>query len=660
MAINPLLLNVKPISEITTVNNPTDGHLLFYDGSDELKKVDIIEFQSLIGGIAKPLAIADATPTTAGWYKPTTSGTYANAGGLVAQKGYDTLFYFDGTTWSLITVDMPTPITNNYTIENTYNIDPDQIVPSEAMYNSGTIAGDVIKRISVHSKNELTYKEVTVNENGIAISDADLTDDRYFIKENGKYYVQILPALIDVRNLGMLPGQNCGAIFQRMINRLKDVGASFFFPAADEDYIFEQQIVFPKTVINNTPTQKPFTIKGSGSYWNGKSIGNNGRKGSCIQLAYNGNGNYLDAKIISYGLGKITIEDITFEDNSGDNTPFFYGVYTTWSVRKCAFLGSKNGLECDQDVFILGGTNESEVGDIPNGGFQGYGTIIADNYFNKIRRGIVGQNYFNGNIIQNNTFWFGCGNSNGGAIEFRSDSIQTCTGNLIIGNLVEMIYYNNFFVGEQANNNSFIANNLFDTETHTTSYYDFTDSSYNLIINGWHTDNTDLITGIKEQTVISGHQGQISHIPKIETDGIMLYANDIVSESAQMGFRDSNIKILQRYYKSTKELHILRINQDGSEEVFQIIKDYNDGYYSFILQGENPRLDSKIDKPMKLRSGIGQELFLGDLGGKGITILNGVMMLQPQADGYNNSIFIDSIDGKLKFKDSSGTVNLLY
>ena len=106
MAINPLLLNVKPISEITTVDNPTKGHLLFYDGSDELKKVDIIKFQSLIGGIAKPLAIADATPTTAGWYKPTTSGTYANAGGLVAQVGYDTLFYFDGTTWSLVAVDM--------------------------------------------------------------------------------------------------------------------------------------------------------------------------------------------------------------------------------------------------------------------------------------------------------------------------------------------------------------------------------------------------------------------------------------------------------------------------------------------------------------------------------------------------------------------------
>ena len=44
MAINPLLLNVKPISEITTVNNPIEGHLLFYDGSDELKKTNVSDF----------------------------------------------------------------------------------------------------------------------------------------------------------------------------------------------------------------------------------------------------------------------------------------------------------------------------------------------------------------------------------------------------------------------------------------------------------------------------------------------------------------------------------------------------------------------------------------------------------------------------------------
>lgn len=64
-----------------------------------------------------PLAPTDATPTKAGWYKPTVSGTYANAGGLVVQDGYYTLFYFDGTTWSKTEVQMPQASQNiaNYT-----------------------------------------------------------------------------------------------------------------------------------------------------------------------------------------------------------------------------------------------------------------------------------------------------------------------------------------------------------------------------------------------------------------------------------------------------------------------------------------------------------------------------------------------------------------
>ena len=39
MAINPLLLNVKPISEITTVNNPTEGHLLFVPKQDQIENL---------------------------------------------------------------------------------------------------------------------------------------------------------------------------------------------------------------------------------------------------------------------------------------------------------------------------------------------------------------------------------------------------------------------------------------------------------------------------------------------------------------------------------------------------------------------------------------------------------------------------------------------
>ena len=80
MAINPLLLNVKPISEITTVNNPTEGHLLFYDGSDELKKTNVSDFYNAMQSAYLGIATTTTTPPATGayWYRVDTAGTYTN------------------------------------------------------------------------------------------------------------------------------------------------------------------------------------------------------------------------------------------------------------------------------------------------------------------------------------------------------------------------------------------------------------------------------------------------------------------------------------------------------------------------------------------------------------------------------------------------------
>lgn len=58
-------------------------------------------------GTAKPLSPTDDAPVVAGWYKPVVSspspGTnYPNAGNLKAISGTDTLFFFDGTTWTKV------------------------------------------------------------------------------------------------------------------------------------------------------------------------------------------------------------------------------------------------------------------------------------------------------------------------------------------------------------------------------------------------------------------------------------------------------------------------------------------------------------------------------------------------------------------------------
>lgn len=68
----------------------------------------------------KTLSTTDPTPTTVGWYKPTVLGTYANAGNLVVQSGYDTLFYRDEVgNWSKVEVELSSIIDGSVSVEKT-------------------------------------------------------------------------------------------------------------------------------------------------------------------------------------------------------------------------------------------------------------------------------------------------------------------------------------------------------------------------------------------------------------------------------------------------------------------------------------------------------------------------------------------------------------
>lgn len=360
MAINPLLLNVKPISEITTVNNPTNGHLLFYDGSDELKKVDIIEFQSLIGGIAKPLAIADATPTTEGWYKPTTSGTYANAGGLVAQVGYDTLFYFDGTTWSKVEVDLPQQIVNNYITENTYNLDPNQIVPSEALYNDDTLAGDIIKRVDINTGEDVNYRETTTWHDGSVMTDAKV-DGVIYKKVGTKYFELQYDSILNVRWFGA-KGDGITDDTESFTKAL-NAGKSIFIPAG-------RYLVGKLKIPMKFKGQKIFGV--GYNHWNSND-------GTVLQA--------IDTEIFSFenGADWIKISDLRLEgdynSDYGFNAEFGaniildnLGVYNfneigiksrqgLWRISNCFIARNKIGLELYSDSSVS--NSEFTGGEIP-------------------------------------------------------------------------------------------------------------------------------------------------------------------------------------------------------------------------------------------------------------------------------------------------------
>ena len=60
----------------------------------------------LVSGLRGELAISDAAPTAQGLYILSDVGTYTNLGGIVTTAGKVNYAYFDGTTWSLVSVDV--------------------------------------------------------------------------------------------------------------------------------------------------------------------------------------------------------------------------------------------------------------------------------------------------------------------------------------------------------------------------------------------------------------------------------------------------------------------------------------------------------------------------------------------------------------------------
>lgn len=137
-------------------------------------------------GVLSPTSPA---PTDKGKYLLSSAGTYTNLGGLVTTADKLNYAYFNGSTWSLIAADLPQPIVNNYVNNNTYNLDPNQIVPSEALYNNPeeTLAGDIIKRVDINTGENVNYRETTTWYDGSAMTDAK-TDGIFYKKFGVKYY----------------------------------------------------------------------------------------------------------------------------------------------------------------------------------------------------------------------------------------------------------------------------------------------------------------------------------------------------------------------------------------------------------------------------------------------------------------------------------------
>jgi hypothetical protein len=191
-------------------------------------------------------------------------------------------------------------------------------------------------------------------------------------------------------------------------------------------------VVFPNDgLVHGDPTvpysaQSPIRWSGAGpDVRSGQSHAPVG--GTILKMTYSGAG---VAKIESYGLGIIELDHMTFWDPSGDSLPFFYVTGTDVNIHDTAWVGSKGGVLCDQDVIMLGGP-----GTFPGSGWtvndpsapgQNYQSTIYNNWFNQIRRALFAQHWttsveFSANAIMHSS---GSNLAGGAAVEVNSTNLD--------------------------------------------------------------------------------------------------------------------------------------------------------------------------------------------------------------------------------------------
>jgi hypothetical protein len=263
-------------------------------------------------------------------------------------------------------------------------------------------------------------------------------------------------------------------------------------------YLINGQIVLTNDG-STPPKQKPLHLIGAGASMSGRGTGAYG--GTILNMVYTG----TYGKILTSGLGLLEIEGITFTDTSGGATPFIYTTNTGLHIYDCAFIGSKTATNCDQDAIILGGTTQVEGAGGLNDGFQGYGTIIQNNYFDHIRRAVYGRTFANAIVISYNTIWGNCGSNldGGAAIEIDNPAVGATTsdaGNLIQGNLFEMGGYPYGIKLGRAAQNTIIDNSFWDeSETTIATTYLGPDSNTNYVRPGFYA-NAEILALIDEST----------------------------------------------------------------------------------------------------------------------------------------------------------------
>jgi hypothetical protein len=216
-------------------------------------------------------------------------------------------------------------------------------------------------------------------------------------------------------------------------------GGIVMFPIGT--YRINSQIVMPNLGTGTLYQQNPITLRGMTSQYSGYLDGNMNIRGSVLDLRYSGS----DPKLCTYGLGLLTVENLTITDLGTSSNAFVYTTLTTLRTSNITIEGnpSKSGATCNQDAIILGGTNLS-YDNTASSPFSGYGTVIDQVRFSRIRRAVYGRTYCNAVVITHCTVDSSCGAALGkstsgtatGSSGVSTITMSSTTGTIKVGQLV--------------------------------------------------------------------------------------------------------------------------------------------------------------------------------------------------------------------------------
>lgn len=246
-------------------------------------------------------------------------------------------------------------------------------------------------------------------------------------------------------------------------------GGTLYFPRGT--YLVSGQLVIRNNGLANNAIQASLRLTGDGANVNGRWV-TIPPSPTTLDLRVNA----TVAKIDTRGAGLLEIDHLTLADGGSDGSAFVHTTSTTLHIHDCTFIGTATGTAAVNDAIVLGGTDVAGYGTlVSTAPFQGYGTVIRDNFFSNIRKAILWGNAANGVQVLTNTVGNSCGSATAGDAAFMlvPGGVGTgCSGGYIAGNLIETTNYTYaIYIGPHASAHQFLGNGIWDKGAGTTAAY---------------------------------------------------------------------------------------------------------------------------------------------------------------------------------------------